>query len=195
MQKNLKRDLRVYRDQDAITEEEGDFLYGLIRAIRPKVCVETGTHKGYSTLRIAEALEDNGVGHVYTCDVYDWGARGNFRKEPDLEKRITFKEIEGTKLIVKDKIDFLFIDSAHEFENVVKEYRYFEDSLSDNAIIVFHDCAGDGPSVGVNKAIKELGLEATFLPTLNVMRVCSKIKEMQLVGDAVQKRKDEFNAR
>lgn len=184
-----------YRDSDAITEAEGDFLYGLVRAVKPTVCVETGTHKGYSSLRIAQALEANDCGKLITCDSYDWGPLGNFRKHPELEKRISFHNCKGTDLKIEGKIDFLFIDSAHEFENVVAEFEYFADRLSSEAVVVFHDCAGDGPSVGVNRAINKLGLHATFIPTYNVMRVYCKKREFNLIGEQVQVRKDKFNAR
>src|SRR5215470_4131031 len=58
--------------QDAylpISAEAGRLLYTLVRAIRPETVVEFGTSFGISTIYLAAAVTDNGVGHVVTTEL------------------------------------------------------------------------------------------------------------------------------
>ena len=166
---------------DAAYFSERILLYSLIRSIKPtpSVIVETGTHKGLTTLYMAHALWDNGGdGILYTAEPNQemWGARGNFRKFPELESRIKYCEVKGKDMEVEGKIDFAFIDSEHEKEVVIGEMEHFLPLLSEKAIVVFHDCAGDVGNVGVNAAIEELGLKTVILPTFNTIRIyCHKV--------------------
>ena len=170
-------------DKEIPTDDAADFgermiLYSLIRAIQPDIVVETGTHKGFTALYMAHALHDNGKGVLYTAEPNEqmWGARGNFRKFPELESRIKYFEGMGKDMEVEGKIDLLFIDSEHEKDVVLGEMEHFLPKLSNNAIVVFHDCGGDNEKVGVNAAIKELGFNAVIIPTVNTMRIyCHKI--------------------
>lgn len=47
----------------------GGLLYSLVRAARPQVVVEFGTSYGISTLYLAAAVRDNGVGRVVTTEL------------------------------------------------------------------------------------------------------------------------------
>src|SRR5207302_4750615 len=44
-------------------------LYGLVRALRPAVVVETGVAAGATSAYVLAALEDNGVGHLHSVDL------------------------------------------------------------------------------------------------------------------------------
>lgn len=151
------------------------FLYGLIRGINPSVVVETGTHRGKTSLYMAQALYDNeGDGHLHTADPFDWGARGNFRKIPELEKLITFYDKPGKDVKVKE-IDLLFIDGFHEKEHALDEFNAHKDNLTENAIVVFHDCHyGAEPNADVNGAVEELGIKTVYIPSVNRMRIYEK---------------------
>ncbi|MFL6119950.1 O-methyltransferase [Actinophytocola sp.] len=52
-----------------ISARGGDLLYSLVRASRPSTAVEFGTSYGISTLYLASAVADNGVGHVFTTEL------------------------------------------------------------------------------------------------------------------------------
>src|SRR6266498_72215 len=52
-----------------ISASGGELLYSLVRASRPATVVEFGTSYGISTLYLAAAVADNGVGHVYTTEL------------------------------------------------------------------------------------------------------------------------------
>jgi predicted O-methyltransferase YrrM len=52
-----------------ISPEAGRLLYTLIRAGRPDTVVEFGTSFGISTMYLAAAVTDNGIGHVITTEL------------------------------------------------------------------------------------------------------------------------------
>jgi hypothetical protein len=52
-----------------ISEEAGNLLYALVRAIRPRTVVEFGTSFGISTLFLAAGVADNGSGEVITTEL------------------------------------------------------------------------------------------------------------------------------
>ncbi|WFF03729.1 class I SAM-dependent methyltransferase [Micromonospora sp. WMMD964] len=52
-----------------ISARGGDLLYALVRAARPQTVVEFGTSYGISTLYLAAAVRDNGIGHVTTTEL------------------------------------------------------------------------------------------------------------------------------
>src|SRR5262245_35573982 len=49
-----------------ISEPGGKLLYSLIRSARPATIIEFGTSFAISTIYLAAAVADNGIGHVYT---------------------------------------------------------------------------------------------------------------------------------
>lgn len=160
---------------DSATLEERMLLYSIIRAIKPKVAVEIGTHRGLAAVYMACALHDNGSGILHTTDPVDYEQKTNMTKWPQLEKFVKTYLKKGSELDVND-VDFLFVDGFHEEPAVLEEMAHFMPRLTQNAVVVFHDCGGDNVQVGVNAAITKLGLETAFLPTGNTMRIYGKFK-------------------
>lgn len=81
------------RKSDAgITKNDGTVLYGVARAVRPELVIETGVADGVSTAFLAAALIDNGSGTLFSLElppeqvrskplaedgsVYTWAERG-----------------------------------------------------------------------------------------------------------------------
>ena len=160
------------QQDDSTAIEEKLIIYSLIRAIKPDVCIETGTHKGKTSLYIAQALYDNKKGHLWTAEPFEPFASEAiryFNRYPDLKEFITFKKIEGKDLKV-DNIDFAFIDSYHEEEVVLEEIKYLFPRLSKNAIVIFHDCSLKKINE-VNRAIKKVRLKNVWIPTQNRIRI------------------------
>lgn len=149
--------------------EECEMMYGIVRAIKPTYCVETGTYRGLSASYIGQALKDNNQGFLDTCDPFDrFEAKESLAH---LAPLVTCNTIRGDRFIPRQKIDFLFIDGLHEKEEVMKEFRHFEPELNDGAIVMFHDCGPGNAACDVNGAVEALGLQTTFLPTHNKMRI------------------------
>lgn len=171
-------DIEVPKD-DSASEGEKMLLYWLIRELKPKVVVETGTHKGLATLYMAHALFDNYLnsngsaitGHITTYDPFEWNQRGNFAKFPELLPYITYKQLPG-KDMTEEQIDFVFIDGFHGFKDVFDEIRVLLPRLTKNATVVFHDCwPTETGGIDVNGAIESFGLKNVWLGTTNAMRI------------------------
>ena len=169
-------DFEEHRDGDACQRHEQDFIWGLVRAIKPKVCVETGTHKGLTSIYIARALEDNNAGHLYTVDPCDWQQEDTFNSlSPNLKKFITFQSIRGDEIELEQKIDFLFIDGFHGQKDVVEEMDHLFPMLNERALVLFHDCSevDDNWKGGVLAALEKKGIlnKTVTIPSLNWMRL------------------------
>jgi hypothetical protein len=48
--------------------ELGDFMYGLIRELKPRIVLETGCYLGHTSIPMAKALHENKLGVLHTCD-------------------------------------------------------------------------------------------------------------------------------
>jgi len=55
-------------DDGGVEAEVGEFLYGLVRILKPKAVLNTGTYSGISDMYIAEALRENGYGHCTSVE-------------------------------------------------------------------------------------------------------------------------------
>jgi predicted O-methyltransferase YrrM len=144
----LCQDIELWqtRDEQSAEEEVSEFIFGLVRLLKPKICVETGCYLGDTTVKIAEALWKNGRGKLFACDTES--AKIAFVKDVLHEKGLNpqcllfnDKGIDMIKGLGKNMlIDFAFIDSGdaevrrEEIEEVMKYMPAF-------GVIVLHDTA------------------------------------------------------
>jgi len=116
-----------------------DFLKAVVTTIKPELVVETGTFSGLSTLRIAEGLQENGLGRVITCEfdkkVYD-AAKKRFA-ESGLAKWIDARNESSLEVNVSGRIDMLFCDSDAPLRE--QEVRRFLPQMNPYGIILMHD--------------------------------------------------------
>lgn len=166
-----KIDFGGLRDGLAMDDGEAEVLYALVRAIKPNICLEIGTHRGFSTNYIIQALKDNGFGHLWTTDPFEYGASNSIT----FEDRIwcDFLKQKGCDVKLKDKIDFVFVDGFHTLDDVYPEIKNILPQLSDNAVVVFHDAQNEKTNIenGVNAAIKKAGLVTTWIPSKYCLQI------------------------
>lgn len=65
----LNERLVSFRHRRTSCEEWPEFLYVLVRLVKPEVIVETGVFDGISSAVILQALEDNGTGNLISIDL------------------------------------------------------------------------------------------------------------------------------
>jgi len=132
-------------------------LLGLARGRRR--IVELGTATGWTAA--AFALADPARA-VVSCDPIGQTGRDRYLRlvPPSVLARIALVRASGVETAaIADgpAVDLLFIDSSHERQPTIDEWRAWRPRLAAGALVVFHDY--DHPDYpGVAQAIEELGL-------------------------------------
>jgi predicted O-methyltransferase YrrM len=111
-------------------ERDCEYLYFLVRALRPRIVVETGVCYGASTSYILEALARNGGGKLYSIDL------GNSPDEPPSDFFVHPAHKANWHLVIGDArvelprllerlggIDLFHHDSLHTYEHMSWEYE------------------------------------------------------------------------
>lgn len=160
--------LRTIPQENSTSWGEKMLLYWLVRELRPKLILETGTHKGATTAFLAHAVHDNGVGKIITCDVVDYQPKQY--SIPPLTECVDFRICRGDE-VQAESIDFAFIDGAHEAWEVESEIKHIFPLLAENATVVFHDCwpAVNKKLADVNSALSKF--KTIWLPTSHGLRI------------------------
>jgi len=122
-------------DDMAAEGEIGDLIYGLIRALKPALVVETGSYHCTTFTRMMRAVEDNGFGKLVGCDPVlpkaSSGARWSLLACRSEDVRETI-----------ERCDLIFSDSDPEARK--DEFSW----LKRGAIAVVHDTCSH-PDLGI----------------------------------------------
>ena len=113
--------------------------YALVRALKPKIVVETGVDKGLGTCVLAAALLKNRAegheGRLYATDI-DPTAGFLFAAPYDHMGRIVYGDSIRTLQSIREPIDLFIADSAHTAEYERGEYDTVQHRLAPQAIVV-----------------------------------------------------------
>jgi predicted O-methyltransferase YrrM len=154
-------------------------LYAIIRLLKPKTVVETGIHRGVSSLFILQALEDNEDGNLHSIDLPHAEYKINEKKvkkstlsvtkigicvTAKLQKRWTKilgdSKIELPDLLQKLKTINLFLhDSNHSYEHMMFEFRTVWPHLSTGGILFADD-------INWNNALSDFSKEVDRTPII-----------------------------
>lgn len=125
----------------SLWQVEGQVLYALVRALKPKRILELGRRYGCSTTHIAQALAANGAGRVVSID-------NNVHGDTELlipEKLYPFIEIVNGDAFEylnthQDKFDLIFEDLDHDRKSTAIIARDAKNTrLNANGVLVVHD--------------------------------------------------------
>ena len=152
-------------------------LYFLVRLLNPSNLVELGTREGQSTRALRHAANELGIRGI-SIDlsptpsgfVKNHGKWVHFQ-EDDIEFATKLRSEEFRKKVLgSNSIDFLFIDTSHEYLHTKQEIESYWPFLSKKSLIVLHDTnlsvskkldvdgriySGWNNSRGVTKAVEE----------------------------------------
>jgi predicted O-methyltransferase YrrM len=135
--------------------------------------VELGTGTGWTALALA--LTDP-LRKVVTYDPIYRPERESYLKlvASEVSSRIQFVTTEGSSGSADEAtIDLLYIDSVHERQATIDEFRAWQPVLRDGALVVFDDY--DHPDFpGVREATQALGLAGTQRGTLFIHEITSR---------------------
>lgn len=149
-------ELWTTRDEQSSEDEVNEFLYALIRLIKPQFVVETGSYLGDGTIQIAKALKKNGRGRIMTCEtIMDRCVAVQARIDQEgLGEIAQVVNTTGLELIKQcgSLIDFAFIDSSPEGKVRGAEIQELLKYLRPLKMFALHDTA---PQHGQINAVAE----------------------------------------
>lgn len=128
-------------EPDAMTAEDCDLVYALVRMRKPQLVIETGTGSGIATKRIAQAIAANGKGCLISCDTDRESVENAQRSVPKLYCNVC--ESTGMFLlrrIAHRKPEVILVDAGNA-ENRLEELRYIveHDVLAGKGLVILHD--------------------------------------------------------
>jgi hypothetical protein len=170
-----------------------DFLYALVRMIKPNRVLETGTWFGGSAVVIASALRDNGFGHLLTIEQRNEVAEVVLRniEQENLGEIITVHVANSFETEVgHEEYDFALFASG--VPSRAAEFTKFYGRLKPGAIAVFHDTGAEfHEAEGADNVIDLITmgmLEGMFFDTPRGMFVGRAVKPPQPVRGGVLRR-------
>jgi predicted O-methyltransferase YrrM len=119
------------------------FFYGLVRGLRPRICVELGTYHGYSAYHMGKALHDNGKGSLVCYDLWE---EYPYRHVGIEDAREVLSGLPIT-LLAKNAmsaindfhdgtVDLLMVDLSNDGDIYGGILRNWHKKLADNAIVL-----------------------------------------------------------
>lgn len=116
-------------------------LGDIIRRERPRIMIETGVESGFSSEHFLTAMDDAGVGHLFSCDPMPSGFYDSF---PIVHPRFTLIRKTSEEALPEifaqvGMFDMFVHDSDHSWENQIREYFFAWNHVRSGGIIVSDD--------------------------------------------------------
>lgn len=151
-----------------------ELIYGLVRATKPCLAVETGTWHGMTAAAIGRALQVNGRGRLVTTEIdpESFAAASARIEGAGLVGTVATTNQASLSFKPDQPIDFLLLDS--ELGLRLEEFRHFQHYLAPGAIVVFHDTNASHAVVraGVEELSRTGVLRVLTLRTPRGIAVC-----------------------
>lgn len=121
--------------------EVGEFLYALVRMMKPQHILETGTHKGVGAAYMGMALKHNGFGGLTSLEFLTnyVDESKHLIQQLNLNMQVIIENIDAAKYEVPHRVelDILFLDT--EPQTRFAELLKFYDKVKPGGIIMIHD--------------------------------------------------------
>lgn len=130
-------------DDGGVECEIGEFLYGLVRMMKPNNILETGLYSAISAIYMAQAVKDNGIGHIDDIEWEEFHIRRSKERliKMDLNKLISIHHISSLNFVPNVQYELMNLDSEPQLR--YKELDKFWQYLKPGGIIVIHDLSWD----------------------------------------------------
>jgi predicted O-methyltransferase YrrM len=139
--------------------DSASLLYGLVRSMKPEICVEIGSARGKSACFIGMALKENGHGRLYAIDPHDptdWNDTNSVDTFETFLRNISALRLSEQVTVIRSysqdaardwdrPIDLIFIDGDHSYQGVKRDWELFVPYVKPFGIVVFHDTMWDLP--------------------------------------------------
>lgn len=142
--------------------EVTEFLYALVRLLKPAVVVETGCFIGATSVAIGRALKINRHGRLISCDL-DAELVTHVREAvTSFQLPVQVNHCASMALISKlSTVDLAFVDSG---TNRLREVRALAPKMSRFGVIALHDTAPHHWQFG-NSHFESHGLQGMYMNT------------------------------
>lgn len=151
-----------------------EFLYGLVRLIKPVFAIETGTWHGRAAEAIGRALVANGRGRLVTLEVDPESHTMATERvaQSGLSDVVEVLNMPSLEYDPAAPVDLLLLDSELSLRG--DEFTWFRPHLREEAIVVFHDTSAEhGVVLDAVRSITSSGLlRAIHLRTPRGVSVC-----------------------
>jgi len=152
-----------------------EFLYAFIRLVKPRVCVETGTWRGFTAVAIGQALKHNGRGHLWSLEQQaDIGLRARqFLQLCELQQQVNIVETASFNFKPQEPIEVLMLDADISIR--IQEFQYFKPYLAPQAWVIIHDAAHATVNQGIQQLVETQQLTQLYLPTPRGLALCQSL--------------------
>ena len=151
-----------------------EFLYALIRLVKPRFVLETGTWHGMAALAMGRGLRDNGRGVLVSIEIdRESHAVAERRiRNSGLENHVQLLCRSSLDFVPNQAIDLVLFDS--ELSLRASEFTHYQPYLASGALVLFHDTSSSHKVVAaaVNELLADGILEGFLLPTPRGLAVC-----------------------
>lgn len=142
---------------------EGQFLYSLVRALKPLRILEIGTSHGCSATHMLQALHDNEYGSLVCVDSGIQVPVVGDMIPDELRDRVNiyYGTIEDYLYASAELYDFVLEDAMHSPEQVESIWSHIPMLLKLGGVIVSHDAAHFLVGADIREGIRRTGYDAT----------------------------------
>jgi len=156
----------------AISAAELAYICSLVKAQDPRLVVEIGTYRGFTTLHLSRNTADSC--QIFTVDLPPESAKGApfysdshlvkacgamprvFGNDPKITQILKDSTTINWEQVLNAPIDFAFIDGSHLYEHVRKDTEGIMKALAPKGVVVWHDYFAVEIRRGVRKYLNEL---------------------------------------
>lgn len=171
----------------ATSDREVEALAKLAKEASEGVIVEIGSWKGRSTVYLASGSKYGGKGlKVYSIDPLTSESRTIFNE--NIKKLGLCDMIVPLVMKSEDAIEqwnhpvsLLFIDGAHDYENVKKDFELWEPHIIDGGVVVFHDKFAEGPCKVIMRYILKSDVFCKVRAVEGIL-IAEKSREISFLG-------------
>lgn len=126
-------------DSGAVECEVGEFLYGLARVLKPERVLTTGVYTGLSDLYLAQAIKDNGRGHIWAVEYEAQHVARAKRlwQRCGVEEHITVVFMDSRFFVPSGEYQLMFLDTEPDLR--FGEMERFYPHLAPGGFVGIHD--------------------------------------------------------
>lgn len=131
-----------------------DFVFSLVRLLKPRLALETGTWLGLNAIGIGKAMKQNGFGHLISLEL-DADAQATAARniaDAGLQAQVTSHHASSLDFPTEALFDFAYFDTSIDIRHA--EFASFFPALTSGATILFQNTRQ--PETGDASRLQEL---------------------------------------